>query len=51
MSSNKAEKQSSQEVLAGVKQRLAESRVTGSVPMETRRESTAPAKKVATTWR
>jgi len=51
MSNNKAEKQSPHEVLAGVKQRIAESRVAESVQMETQREPTAAVKEVATTWR
>jgi hypothetical protein len=51
MSSNKAEKQSHLEVLAGVMQRLAESHVAESVPMQARRKPAAAVKEVATIWR
>jgi hypothetical protein len=51
MSSNKTEKQTSQEALAGVKERTVEFRGGESVRVKPQRESTAAVKEVATTWR
>jgi hypothetical protein len=51
MSSDKTEKQTSQEALAGVKERMAESRFGESVRVKPQRESAAAVREVAATWR
>jgi hypothetical protein len=51
MSSNKAAKQSSQEVLAGVRERITESRAAEPAHIEARQEWAEAVKEVASKWR